>query len=1538
VVDSDFSPNDEMQDEPLDAVAIVGMALRVPGAQNLDQFWCNLRDGVESTTFFDDAQLRAAGVDAATLQDPLFVKAFGLLQGAELFDAGFFDITPREAEVLDPQHRQLLECAWEALEHAGQAPGSAAFKDAGRVGLYSGVGLNSYLLQNLIGQRELLETLGAWQISLGNDKDFATTRVAYKLDLRGPAVNVSTACSTSLVAVAMGCQSLLSYQCDLILAGGCSVHLPQDQGYWHHPGGTLSPDGRCRAFDADAQGTLDGNGVAMVVLKRLDDALRDGDTVYAVIRGYAINNDGALKVGYTAPSVEGQAAVIREAQEMANVDANTIAYVETHGTGTDLGDLVEVTALSEAFRSAGVTALQQCAIGSVKTNVGHLDTAAGTASLIKTALGLGHAQMPPSLHFKRPNPKLGLESSPFYVNARLTAWPSLRGAPRRAGVSSFGIGGTNAHVVLEEAPLIPAGASGRPWQVLPLSARSGAALEQGAQRLETYLEKNLAATPELALADVAYTLQVGRKAFDVRQAWVMGAQSIGFQPQSVVKIQQTTAVKQNANVVFAFPGQDAQFAGMAQSLYRDEPLFRAEVDHCANILREQHGIDLMARMASPGGSADPAFATDSLPLFVVEYGLAQVWLKLGVKPRAMLGYSLGEYVCACLAGVMTLEEVLTLSVAGSRLLSLIKPGALLAVSLGEEELRPLLATSPNAEVEIAMIMAPRQCIVGGSATAVAALQDQLKAQGVFCMLSQLDLPFHTAQMQPFLAPYLEAVRKVRLQKPRIPYVSCVSGDWITDAEATNPDHYLDLAGCAVRLTQGLERVFALPDALLLEVGPSQTLANLALLHGGRPATLTVLATLADARLVGAEKADAAFATALARVWTAGINLDWTALYADERRRRVALPTYAFEHRRFWVAPAQVSTAAAAVAAVPLASGKLPDAAQWFNRPVWQELTPLATSIENTLENTPAAGEWLLVGGGRVGAAEPLAARLRAAGGRVELVEFIAGVNTGAWDSVLAAQIASGHRPDHIVYLDLLASPLSEDADLLEQGFYNLIALGQTVGRSWFAESLKISVVANHLLAFGEMPPAPALAAVLGPLRVLPQEYPNLRCQAVDLAWPEQAWLRERQLDLLAAELIAGTENTVALHQGRRWCERYVAYPLPTATLPNMALRPAGVYLITGGIGNIGLALAKRIAQRAPGARLLLTSRSGLPQTSGDSKDAGGYAGAYISPAQQSRLHAVAELQALGAEVRIAAVDVTDAAAMAAVFSEAERDWGPLNGVIHAAGIVGMDSFATVAESSIDFCSKQLTPKLQGARVLERVLQERPLDFCLMCSSLSPILGGLGFTAYAAANASLDAFVAAHNMTHPTRWLCVNWEGWRFDDNLGGPRSDEANSAGAAMAELGLTASEGADAFERILAVSGLERIVLSTADLAQRIKQWVTMDTPPSVAVEAVARHARPAMLGAYVAPSGEVALAVCRLWEQLLGIDGISADDSFFELGGNSLLLTQLLAQIRKHFQLELSLASLFESPTIGAIAALIEAVRAEAETGGEDWEQGEI
>jgi len=896
---------------PLDTpdIAIIGMSGRFPQARDIDAFWRNLQAGQESVSFFSDEELLANGVEPAQLSQRDYVKAGAILDEIALFDAGFFGYTPREAEIMDPQQRVFLECAWAALEYAGYDPETYG----GRIGVFGGASTNSYLLFNLLANRELLEKVGGFQTMLLNEKDHLTTRVSYKLNLRGPSIDVQTACSTSLVAACLACQNLLLHQCDIALAGGVSINVPHGVGYRYQAGGILSPDGHCRAFDAQAQGTIQGNGVGIVVLKRLADALADGDQVYAVIKGFALNNDGALKVGYTAPGVEGQTAAIADALAMAQVAPETIAYVETHGTGTPLGDPIEIAALTRAFQSASPRN-GTCAIGSVKSNIGHLDAAAGVTGLIKTVLALTHRQIPPSLHFERPNPLIDFANTPFYVNTTLTEWPTSD-APPRAGVSSFGIGGTNAHVVLEAAPASVADEPARPWQLLLLSARSAAALEQAALNLAAHLRRQ----PALNVADVAYTLQVGRKTFNHRQALVCRDVDDAITALEMLDPRRVlTNVQQRRDrpVVFMFPGQGAQYVQMAQDLYDAEPIFREQLDRCAELL----GLDLCAMLypdsqdkqtkrqgdkevddllvsLSPGlvdGASLQQTRYAQPALFAVEYALAQLLMSWGVRPQAMIGHSIGEYVAACLAGVFSLEDALTLVAARGRLIQALPPGAMLSVPLAEAQLRELL----GPELAIAAVNAPALCVAAGPTEAIERLAQTLAARNLDCRRLHTSHAFHSAMMDGALAAFAEHVRTISLHPPTIPYLSNVTGDWMTAADATDPGYWARHLRETVRFADGLQALLNEPDRVLLEIGPGRTLGTLA-----RQQKAAGWAVLASLRHPHDQQSDVGFLlNSLGQLWLAGAHVDWPSLHGA-RRRRLALPTYPFERRRYWIAPA-----------------------------------------------------------------------------------------------------------------------------------------------------------------------------------------------------------------------------------------------------------------------------------------------------------------------------------------------------------------------------------------------------------------------------------------------------------------------------------------------------------------------------------------------------------------------------------------------------------------------------------------------------------
>jgi acyl transferase domain-containing protein len=874
-------------------IAIIGMAGRFPQANNVEQFWQNLQQGVESIKFFSEAELISAGIEPAVLHNPNYVRAGFLLDDIEMFDAGFFGYSPREAEIIDPQHRLFLECASEALENAGY--NSQTYQNP--IGVYASVGTNNYLLNNLLSNRDALEVMGIIQTIGANQKDHLSTLVSYKLNLTGPSITVQTACSSSLVAVHLACQSLLSGDCEMALAGGVSITTLQKAGYLYQEGSILSPDGHCRAFDAQAQGTVTGSGLGIVVLKRLENALADGDRIEAIIKGSAINNDGALKIGYTAPSVAGQAKVIRAAQVAAEVEAETISYIEAHGTGTALGDPIEIEALTQAF-SISTEKKGFCAIASVKGNIGHLDTAAGITGLIKTVLALKHQMLPPSLHFEQPNPKIDFANSPFYVNTKLSKWQA-GDTPLRAGVSSFGMGGTNAHVILEAAPNITTANVSRPQHLLILSAKTNSALETMTANLAEYLQKQ----PHLNFADIAYTLQVGRRTHNHRRMLVcdhLDAAVAGLQTLNPQEVLTTFQDLTDRPVTFLFPGQGSQYPNMGGELYQTEPTFRAEIDRCAEILQPLLGLDLRTVIYPDSDSQTAAQQLQQThltqpALFATEYALAKLWMSWGIKPQAMIGHSSGEYVAACLAGVFSLDDALALVVTRSNLMQKLPSGAMLSVNLAAESIRPLL----NEQLSLATINTPSLCVVAGTTEAISDLQSQLDSQGVECRLLHTSHAFHSLMMEPILPTFREKVAQFRLNSPQIPYISNVTGTWITEAEVTNPEYWVRHLRQTVLFADGVRELLQNDgEYVFLEVGPGRTLSTFVKQHPAQTNQPMVFASLRHPR---EQNSDVAFLQkTLGQMWLAGVSIDWNGLYTHEQRQKLALPTYPFERQRYWI--------------------------------------------------------------------------------------------------------------------------------------------------------------------------------------------------------------------------------------------------------------------------------------------------------------------------------------------------------------------------------------------------------------------------------------------------------------------------------------------------------------------------------------------------------------------------------------------------------------------------------------------------------------
>ena len=876
-----------------DAVAVIGMAGRFPGARTVEEFWTNLREGVESISFFSDEELLAAGVDQSQLNDPTYVKAKACVDDAEMFDAHFFGYTPREAAITDPQQRLFMECAWEALEIAGYD----SERYNGAIGVFGGVSMNTYLL-NIYSNRNIRKTVSTFQAMVSNDKDHLTTRVSYKLDLKGPSVNVQTTCSTSLVAVHIACQSLLNGECDMALAGGVSVTVPLKIGFFYQEGGVVSPDGHCRAFDAHAQGTVSGNGLGIVVLKRLEDAVRDGDRIEAVIRGSAINNDGAAKIGYTAPSVDGQAAVIAEAQTIAGVSADSISYVEAHGTATPLGDPIEAAALTRAFR-ASTKERGYCALGSVKSNIGHLDAAAGVAGLIKTVMALKHRELPPSLHYQSANPEIDFASSPFYVNASLRPW-ERNGTPRRAGVSSFGIGGTNAHVIVEEAPEPEAGSeSKREWQVLALSAKTEGALETVTKNLSAHLEQS---TDELA--DVGYTLAVGRRAFSHRRIVFCRDREqalAALRGEDEANVLSGVARERRPSLVLLYPGQGAQRVNMGRALYESEDVYRDTVDQCAAILQGLLGIDLRTLLYRDAGGKQLQQTQWAQPaLFVTEYALTEQLRAWGVEPEALLGHSIGEWVAATFAGVFKLDDALRLVALRGQLMQRMPVGAMLSVALPEAEMEQRIAQRREelGRVEISAVNGPEQIAIGGENETIERWTKELSNEGVWTRRLLTSHAYHTWLMDEASNEFASAVEKVEKGAPRLNVISCTSGKWLTAAEAQSGEYWARQMRERVRFGAGVTEVLAESERVIVEAGPGSGLSGLVRMqaHGASPVIVSLLGP--SGRGVANERE--AVIRGLAKLWLEGVGVKWEEWWRGEGRRRVKLPTYPFERVRCWI--------------------------------------------------------------------------------------------------------------------------------------------------------------------------------------------------------------------------------------------------------------------------------------------------------------------------------------------------------------------------------------------------------------------------------------------------------------------------------------------------------------------------------------------------------------------------------------------------------------------------------------------------------------
>nr|UXE45871.1 2-methoxy-6-polyprenyl-1,4-benzoquinol methylase, mitochondrial [uncultured bacterium] len=1491
----------------IEPIAIIGMRGRFPGADDLDRYWDNLAAGVESIAILADEDVRAAGVPDEVAGLPGYVKASPVLGRVDEFDAEFFGFSARDASLTDPQHRLFLETSWEALEDSGYDP--AAY--SGAIGVFGGCEQSTYLYQ-LYLNRESLGYIDGMQLMVTNDKDHLCTQVSYRLNLRGPSVVVQTTCSTSLVAVSMACESLQAKRCDMALAGGVTVRVPQRGGYFYTPGSILSPDGHCRPFDAEAQGTIVGSGVGVVVLKRLSRALADGDNIRAVILGLGINNDGSDKAGYTAPSFQGQASAIRAAQASAGISPESIGYVEAHGTGTILGDPIELSALIEVFKEH-TERRGFCAIGSVKSNFGHLSCAAGVAGLIKTVLVLEHGAVPPTVHYRAPNPAIDFASSPFYVTTHLQPW-QRNGVPRRAGVSSFGVGGTNAHVVVEEAPRLPAPASHRPLQLVTLSARSVASLDQVAERLAGHLQSH----PDVDLADVAFTLHIGRRAFRHRRTVVVRSDDVAGTIAALRDAPEAAAVAGSARpIVYMFPGQGSQHPGMAERLYATEPVVRHAIDQCAEVLAPLVGQDLrrllFPRARERKQAADQLLHTEwaQPALFIVEYAIAALWRSWGVEPAAMIGHSVGEYVAATLAGVMSLDDALRLIARRGQLIGSMPRGSMLSVMADAGALGRFVV----AEVSLAAVNAPGYAVLSGPHASIDRVEAQLAAERIATRRLHTSHAFHSSMMEPILAEFEAHVAGVRLSPPKLPFVSTLSGRW-ADVAVTRPRYWSDQLRSTVRFADALRAVRADGSPVgehpvYLEVGPGRaltTFAGLTVGNGG-PAPQCV-ASLPSA---GDERPDTEILfNTLGTLWSAGIDIDWAAFHQAEKRRRVSLPTYPFERRSYWIGP------------LPDARHEARDTSTWFYRPRWEDAAPLPDA---TAESLSARGILLFDDGAGLG--DAIAQRLALLGAKVFVVRrgnsfacgddgaFVVDPRESEHIARLAAEVCGGAtRLGGVIDCWNAAPPGNTSLDVAAvETCLAPMRLAHALSAQTTMRPLPVLLVARGTakVAAGD-PLDPARALGRGVAKVIPQEHPGLRLAHVDVD------AHARGADQVLAELAAGApEPAVAFRDGARRVESYEHVVVDSIGAP-LGLPEHPVVFVTGGLGHIGLNLAEQMFTRL-GARLVLLGRMRL---SDPSQWAAQAEDPHTAANVRALLKRLAPLHAQRDDVMIVNADLNRREQLASAIDAAIERFGRIDVVVHGAGRIDAGAFGAAADTGPAVVEAQFSPKLRGLFHLIDLTKGREPKRWILHSSISSVLGGLGLAAYAGVNAVLDALA----LQGGEGWLSIGWDAW--DNAL------EAHSEGMPVP---IYPPEGADAFLRLLSADLGPHALVVVNDLNARLRAWVRHEDEDSTRKRAGAtRHPRPNLSTPFEEPRTDTERRLAEIWGEQLGLAAVGIHDRFLDLGGHSLLAVQVASEIRDAFQIELPVLRLFQAPTVGQLAAIIDQAKASGGGGVELAPAGKV
>jgi len=1447
-------------------IAVIGMSCAYPGADEPDAFWRNIVTGAESLTDLSDQDLREAGEDPELIRSPEYVRRAACIDDIDLFDAEFFGFTPREAERTDPQRRLFLEHCWRAIENAGYDPR----RIPGPVGVYAGQSINTYIrsVRSHVDWREAARAGERWENvgALENDMDYLAPKVSYHLGLTGPSIPLGTACSTSLVAIHLACQALRTFECDAALAGGVAITLPAKRGYLYLEGGIASADGHTRTFDAQSSGTVFGSGVGVVLLKRLEDALADSDNITGVIAGSAINNDGAARAGFSTPSIEGQAQVIAQAQAVAGVHPETVTYLEAHGTGTPVGDPIEVAALTKAFREY-TDRRGYCVIGSVKANIGHMDAAAGVAGLIKALYAVREGVIPPQLNFTEPNQALRLDESPFRIAIRREPWRTEDNVPRRAGVSSFGIGGTNAHAVVEQPPVTEREQETGGWHVFPVSARDDQALSDALGRLADALESG-----SLRLDDTAFTLRHGRTRFGRRAAVAAPDRAAAVRALRERRALPFPERHQEASAAFLFPGQGAHFAGMARGLYKSDPEFTAALDRCAELFLPLLDHDLRDLVCTGAPALLDRSRFIQPALFSVEYSLARALIAYGVEPSAMLGHSLGEFAAATIAEVFTLEDAVRVVDARARFMDEAPSGAMLSVPLPESEL-----SIPDG-VTVAAYNGPRLVTLAGPRVLLDQIRETLAQSGVTCRLLRVPLAMHSAAMAAPADKFAAFMETVPVGVPAIPFISNVTGTWISAEDIRSPRYWGAQMREPVQFERGLANLLSRTGGPLVEAGPGRGMLSLA--QGAQ--SVRLVQTLPSAR--DGRSDPGMLHEAFAALWEYGIELSWPA--AGREGRRTSLPTYPFQRKRYWTDPAPDRPAVEPGAKAP---GR--DPRRWLYSPAWR--SSAGPRVPSSLTGSPRT---VVLVSAATEFTQAMADRMTAAGRVVTRVGLAPWAKAG--DEL--RQALDGAASAAVVF----APAVEARADAGTEQAAQLLAVTRTLAGFDSVRFNLLILTAGAFDVSGTESIVPDHAILAGIGKVIPKELSHVACRVVDLeltAGPAQA------ADDVLRELDQAYCDPVSAYRGgRRWAQDVERLRITAAMAQGAPLREKGVYLIIGGLGGIGLSLGRFLARKY-GARLVLSGRTAPPDP-GQWDD---WISRHEPEDRVSRqIIELRDIEAAGGEAVAVSCDITDPAAVHALVRDTVARFGKLNGVVHSAGLSGSGSLIEAMEFT-EF-EENVAPKVTGAPALLEATKDCDLDFLALFSSLSTVDSWDGAADYTAGNAFLDAL--AHHARRQGRAdvLAIDWAGWL---ETGMSAGSQTQTAGVSQY---LTEAEGHAAFT--LAISaGLPQVHVAVHDLnhvLHRARQF--------------ARGAAPRGADPGVPPDSDrdergtpLEAELNGVFRRVLGAEHIGHTDNFFALGGNSLLALDLIAQVRRDYQVKIPLRAFFSVPTVQGLASLVGTAR---------------